>query len=208
METVLRDLRYPFGLLVRALIVVGLIWAVVAVARARRMPLDDAIKISVAEALFAASLTAIWVFTIVRLSVSLPGQYAPPLGVNWVPVVPIVQGLLSTESDIIAFNLLGNVALFVPLGAATLWRFNVGPWRVLALGLVLSVAIEAWQTTFSPTERSGDVNDVILNGLGVLIGAFGMLVMLRLKPSLAIRAWPAAADRTKVQSSMGRPRGS
>ncbi len=96
--------------------------------------------------------------------------------------------------------------LFVPFGAAAVWRFDVEPWRVVLLGVLMSTTIEAWQSLPS-TARYGDINDVILNGLGTLVGAFGMMLVLRYAPGLALRR-SAAEDVTDASSMSGPASGS
>ena len=76
-----------------------------------------------------------------------------------------------------AYNLLGNLALLVPF--AVLSRAAWG-WRVLtttAAGVALSVAVEVGQRY---SGRSADVDDVLVNGLGALLGAVLAAVVVRL----------------------------
>lgn len=64
---------------------------------------------------------------------------------------------------------LPNVVLFVPLGLflTTLWdRFSSG-WRVLLFGFWVSMTIELLQIF---TFRATDVNDLITNTLGTILG--------------------------------------
>ena len=67
-------------------------------------------------------------------------------------------------------NLAGNVAMFVPLGVLLPWVF---PWlrrfsRCLLVSLGLLVLVEV--TQLFTLLGSGDVDDLILNLLGVLLG--------------------------------------
>lgn len=181
----IRELQHPVDMWIRALVVIGVVFTVIALARARRMSPRDAIKVSFAEALFVASLATIWAFTIVRRTGLVPGADGMPLHANLVPLIPIFQDLMSFERQIAAVNAIGNIVLFVPFGAAAVWQFDVDPWRVVLLGVLISTTIEAWQSLPS-TGRYGDINDVILNGLGTLVGAFGMVWLLRVRPGLAI----------------------
>ena len=75
-------------------------------------------------------------------------------------------------------NLFGNLALLLPLGL-------LGPtalpaldrwWRVALVALLLSIAIELIQ--LAVPDRSADINDVIVNLTGALLG-FAMLTLLR-----------------------------
>jgi glycopeptide antibiotics resistance protein len=173
METVFHELRYPISVLERALIVIAVVWMVVAILRSQRMDTREAIKISVAEALLVASVAAIWCFTILQVGIPMAGDVQAPLMPNWVPLIPLIEGLTSQEVDITAFDVAGNICLFIPLGAALVWRFHFDVKRTLAIALVGSIAIEAFQYT-SGLGRSVDVDDVLLNGLGAVIGALSM----------------------------------
>jgi VanZ family protein len=87
----------------------------------------------------------------------------------------------------LSVDVLGNVAVFVPFGAAlalaTLsggrkrWRF--WPWwlRMTVAGLVLSAFIELAQLAIP--SRVTDVDDVILNTLGAATGALFIWLVLR-----------------------------
>lgn len=87
-----------------------------------------------------------------------------------------------------ALIVLANVVMFLPFGffAALLWR----GWRwrrAAALGLAVSGFVECWQLTVG---RAFDVDDLLLNTLGVLAG-YGLYRLVRL-------AWPGAGERFHV----------
>ena len=69
-------------------------------------------------------------------------------------------------------NVVGNIALFFPLGILLplVWR-RLRFWRVIGIAVALSVSIEIIQY-FSRawSNRSVDVNDVILNVVGACLG--------------------------------------
>jgi len=78
------------------------------------------------------------------------------------------------------FNLLGNIAVFVPFGffVPLLWKkMNFG--KTVLSGALLSVSIEFIQL-FMP--RFTDIDDVILNTLGTLIGALIYMAVNKLFP--------------------------
>jgi glycopeptide antibiotics resistance protein len=90
-------------------------------------------------------------------------------------------------------NVLGNLAAFVPLGV--LWplllRGRTSAWRVAGLAASVSFLIESLQ--FASRRRIADVDDVMLNTLGGLLGygvyrAFAFL-------------WDAAARGRHARSS-------
>jgi glycopeptide antibiotics resistance protein len=68
-------------------------------------------------------------------------------------------------------ELFGNVLLFAPLGFLLPLLFPAMRrwWRALAGGAGISLAIELYQLTW-PGVRRADVNDVLLNALGALLG--------------------------------------
>ena len=80
------------------------------------------------------------------------------------------------------YILLGNIIMFLPFGffAALLWRGFT--WRLaLATGFSITLFIECWQLLVG---RAFDVNDLLLNTLGVLLGALLARLLLRLIPDL------------------------
>jgi glycopeptide antibiotics resistance protein len=78
----------------------------------------------------------------------------------------------------------GNIAVFVPFGAALAFAMSAAPltrrqWLQLAsAGLALSAGIEIAQ--FAVPGRVTDIDDVILNVLGTLIGGALMSALLYL----------------------------
>src|SRR6185369_111997 len=94
------------------------------------------------------------------------GGHAP----NFVPFLTIVPYLLGFKGWIIAgVNLGGNIALLVPIGLLAPLVYRRMTWKAsLALGVAAGLCIEVMQTVL----RVGifDIDDVILNALGVMIG--------------------------------------
>jgi glycopeptide antibiotics resistance protein len=88
---------------------------------------------------------------------------------NLVPFSSILPYIRGQRGGLIALiNLGGNIALFIPIGimATYVWKMN---WkRALMLGITSSLIIEGLQSIL----RVGvvDIDDVILNALGVMIG--------------------------------------
>ncbi len=68
-------------------------------------------------------------------------------------------------------NLIGNIAIFIPVGIA--WPFTFkklnSALKATAAGFALSLFIEVSQLLFY--ERTSDANDLILNTIGAFIGA-------------------------------------
>ena len=107
-----------------------------------------------------------------------------PDEINWIPVVGMREMLRDGWSYYSVSNLLGNVLLFVPLGflapvvSPRLGRF----WKTALLGLGVSLWIECTQLFLS---RGTDVDDLILNTLGAMLG-FALYALCR-------RAFPRLA---------------
>lgn len=131
----------------------------------------------------SGALAVAWAFYVAGLvrSVLLPMPILvghvradlPPLEV-FVQPVPIVTSLADPVGMVL------NIGLFVPFGmllAVTLRRPTVA--RVMLIGLVTSLAVEAAQLLLDATISTGrvaDVDDLIANTLGALCGVVGLRV--------------------------------
>ena len=102
-------------------------------------------------------------------------QTALPLRINLVPLVYLFD--YETTRNII-WNIVGNTAMFIPSGIVLpivyrkLDRFG----KVVAAGAFISFCIEILQLPFH--SRVSDVDDLILNTLGVAIG-YGIYALVR-----------------------------
>ena len=115
----------------------------------------------------------------------LPGQVVDD---NLVPLHTLEIYLNNLGSDFWMRNLFGNLALLLPLGL-------LGPialpaldrwWRVALLALLVSTAIEL--TQLAVPDRSADIDDVIVNVTGALIGYLAFAIV---RAALRPRAAPA-----------------
>jgi len=115
----------------------------------------------------------------------LPGQVVDD---NLVPLHTLEIYLNNLGSDFWMRNLFGNLALLLPLGL-------LGPialpaldrwWRVALLALLVSTAIELTQLAIP--DRSADIDDVIVNVTGALIGYLAFMIV---RAALRPRAAPA-----------------
>ena len=80
------------------------------------------------------------------------------------------------------FMMLGNLAMFIPLGffPALLWQGE--SWRrALLTGLCSSLGVEVIQFFIG---RGSDIDDIILNTLGTLCGWWIFLLLRRIMPNL------------------------
>ncbi len=103
------------------------------------------------------------------LAVTLLGGEAGYVEVNLVPGHTILAALTEPDDPSDVFFVVGNVAMFVPLGwlvALLVRRFRV--LKAVVAGFLLSTSIEVTQLFVG---RVSDVDDVILNTLGALLGA-------------------------------------
>ncbi len=127
---------------------------------------------------------AAWVISMTLLPIELgpPGSGVglDPYWRNSINLVPLktIQLYLGSDLGRIAWaNLLGNLLLLVPLGALgpVAWRKLDGWKRILAAGLAISLAIEGlqfakWFVDVLGQTRSVDIDDIILNVAGALLG--------------------------------------
>jgi glycopeptide antibiotics resistance protein len=98
---------------------------------------------------------------------------------NFVPFATIVPYLFGNQGLVIAgVNLLGNIALLVPLGVLAPFVFKNFSWKKsLALAVATGLTIEVMQATL----HIGifDIDDVILNALGVMTGYWAFLIFAK-----------------------------
>jgi glycopeptide antibiotics resistance protein len=153
--------------------------------------------------LAVAAITAWLLFMTLRPSeqISLPGVRVgtPASEINLLPFsqkVGVVRRLLASGSPsgrraawtYLFVDVLGNIAVFVPLGAALAVatcsrrpprRCGARHWLgTVVAGTLLSLSIELIQLTISG--RTTDVDDVILNTLGMAVGVLAAWGFLKL----------------------------
>ena len=99
---------------------------------------------------------------------------------NLIPFATFLDAWNSRREVVVeTVNIVGNVALFVPVGflaplASRAIRSSVA---VAAVGSALSVGIELAQLLMA-SGRTADITDVLLNTLGALVG-YGVVTRLR-----------------------------
>ncbi|MEX0710006.1 MAG: VanZ family protein [Chloroflexota bacterium] len=129
--------------------------------------------------LLATLVLAVWLIGGLVLALQpahpRPGQVVDD---NLVPFHTLAIYLDNLGSDFWLRNLFGNLALLLPLGL-------LGPialpaldrwWRVALLALLVSTAIEL--TQLAVPDRSADIDDVIVNVTGALVG-YAILGVMR-----------------------------
>jgi glycopeptide antibiotics resistance protein len=160
-----------FDPLASALLLAVLLFAGIAVGwlrRGRHVSLLDA------ALPFLVAATVVWL----GLQLLTPVGRSAAVGINLVPFHTITRQLASGSraSDL---NLIGNVAFFVPLGFLTrLWLRRTALASV-AVGMAVSIGFETLQG-IADIGRVVDIDDVILNTLGVAIGVAGAALAMRL----------------------------
>ncbi|MGY5765438.1 VanZ family protein [Brachybacterium sp. DNPG3] len=97
-------------------------------------------------------------------------------------------------------QLASNIALFVPLGAILRGVFRLDATTTLAIGLSLSVLIEATQYTgawglYPCGVRIADIDDVFANAFGAWIGALVAPLLIRWRVPLFVRHDEADGSR-------------
>ena len=125
-------------------------------------------------------LYGVFILYILLLIVILFRTQHPTRSINLIPFRGIVSYLSGEDfvsgkdsaAVLHAFtisNLLGNIVIFIPLGVyITVFSKRKTIWKNTVLVLLVSVAVEIIQFTFK--FGIGDIDDVILNVIGGLIG--------------------------------------
>ena len=107
---------------------------------------------------------------LLKLIVFKHSSNAAMIGENFIPLATIDMYLGGKPNwDMAIQNLVGNIMLFIPLGLLLPIMYQRITWtRVLLAGVGLSLAFETIQLMLRI--GSFDVDDIILNVLGVLFG--------------------------------------
>lgn len=130
-------------------------------------------------ALLIIYLLALFVLTLTPLPLTNGGQ----IKLNLVPFLSVLQLFTPNVSNptYSALLIVLNVMLFVPLGFLYTLYANIKRTftfkKVILLGFLLSFFIEVFQLIFA-TGRVTDVDDIIANLLGALLGCFIMKLCL------------------------------
>lgn len=105
---------------------------------------------------------------------------------NFVPFKTIVPQLIGEGNHLIDMvNLFGNIIPFMPIGLLTPFVFrSISGQKALILGVVTGLTFEVMEVVF----RVGifDVDDVILNAFGVILG-YGLFVMFKRRAQPRLR---------------------
>ena len=98
-----------------------------------------------------------------------------PFRINWIPFVNLLD---YPEKRDILLNLIGNTAMFIPVGIVwpIVYKELDKHWKVIATGAVFSLCIEILQLPFY--DRVSDIDDLILNSVGFLTG-YGIFLLIK-----------------------------
>ena len=100
-----------------------------------------------------------------------------PFRINWIPFVNLFD---YPEMKDILINVIGNTAMFVPLGIVwpSVYKGLDTHGKIISAGIGFSLCIEILQLPFY--DRVSDVDDLLLNSLGFVIGYLLYLLAKRL----------------------------
>lgn len=101
-----------------------------------------------------------------------------PFRINLIPFVNLFD--YDSKRDLL-LNVIGNTAMFIPSGIVLpiIYKKLNTFWKVVAAGAMMSLCIEIIQLPFSV--RASDVDDLMLNVLGVAVGYGIYAAVKRLK---------------------------
>ena len=198
MQLLLRWTRSELGEIVIAALAMAVVWLLLVAWRSRNHARGEAMRASVKDMAVVMSLVAILIFTV---------QPSLVVRQDWthLSIVPFEDLLRSLDRvgrarEVAVANLVGNIVLFVPWGAALAARFGGMSFKVAFLLIAgLSSGVETVQTIW-PIVRSSDVTDVLMNALGGVVGfvIIRAAMSVRPAPQPAGSAHPApATDSTR-----------
>lgn len=119
----------------------------------------------------------------VILGVTLGHSHTGYHSANLRPGHDIWLELRSVKPRIGVANIVGNVAMFVPVGFLLVTAVGDGLVRAVVGGALLSATIECCQYRIG---RAADIDDVLLNATGALLGALAAFLALRAARRLGI----------------------
>ena len=104
-----------------------------------------------------------------------------PFRINWIPLVNLFD---YPEMREILKNVIGNTAMFIPLGIVwpSVYKGLDSHRKVISSGIGVSLCIEILQLPFY--DRVSDIDDLLLNLLGFIIGYLLYLLVKSLKKNI------------------------
>jgi glycopeptide antibiotics resistance protein len=168
MDALLRWIAATSVLALWTVVVICIAGAILFVWRRRRSDWRDALSRTGSETLLVVSVALIAIATL--LTPQLPGEGDRTILLE--PFWDLREALAGRQVVARAVaEMIGNVLLFVPLGVAIVLRWpGLGTLAAVGAAVVASLVVEAGQAVL-PGGRTADVTDVLMNGIGALIGA-------------------------------------
>lgn len=121
---------------------------------------------------FVAYLTVVASYVLFPIIVDDALATTARQGPHWLSQINLVP--LSGLPPVGSFQVVGNVVLGIPFGLGMPFVLGRPGWRVVGLGLAFALGIEIAQLVMNVSYgfmyRFVDINDALLNFLGVLIG--------------------------------------
>ena len=95
--------------------------------------------------------------------------------INIIPFKIVKDVYISHNLNYFLIRVLGNIFIFIPVGFLVSLIWNMKDKNVILIGFLISLSIELTQLFL---KRTTDIDDLILNTLGVIIG---LLISKRIK---------------------------
>ena len=95
--------------------------------------------------------------------------------INIIPFKIVKDNNISHNLNYFLISFLGNIFMFIPVGLLVSLIWNIKDKNVILIGFLISLSIELTQLFL---KRTTDIDDLILNTLGVIIG---LLISKRIK---------------------------
>lgn len=150
------------------------------------------------EAERETALGAFVLFMLGLLTLALQGNYQSPLRmlqsarqrladgsrINLIPFRSIRQFFVRFRLNAFLINIVGNIVMFLPwgFGLPLLWKKRQSAFSAAFFSALLPIFIETIQLFI---ERSVDIDDLILNFTGGILGALCYALVRRRKPGIA-----------------------
>ena len=168
MDALLRWIAATSVLAIGTVIVIALAGALLFAWRRRRSEWRDALNRTGSETLLVASVALIVIATLLTPQLPGAGQRTILLEPFW----DLREALAGRQVLARAIaEMIGNVLLFIPLGVAIVLRWPaLGLTAATGASVAISLVVEIGQALLADG-RMTDVTDVLMNGIGALIGA-------------------------------------
>ena len=116
---------------------------------------------------FAGWFLGVWVFLLLLLTLIFRESSSPYA--LWIPFTSLKGMYRDSGLLTVIYQVGGNIAWFIPIGFLLPYIARIKPWQSVLCGMALSIFIEGCQYLFDL--GCTDIDDLIFNTLGTLIGA-------------------------------------